>query len=137
MGKMYFPDEVLNPQGEFKLVWIENNVYHGGIKGMKIHVDFTVVNCLNKSGSIAAYFYFRNGTAIPDINGRFCTTDNKVATHESFFCNCSYKRFSDFIIFMPYTELHVMNGIMLDFQLLIWAGDDILARSEMYHFYYK
>ncbi|MBD5302825.1 MAG: hypothetical protein HDS16_07525 [Bacteroides sp.] len=137
MGKMYFPDETAGITGEFKVVWIEHNVYNGRVKGMKIHTDFSVHNAFYKTGALAVYFYYRNGNAIQDINGRFCASDQQVATHESFFCNKDNKRFSDLVIFMPYNELHVISGSLLDFQLVIWIENVVIARSELYHFSYK
>lgn len=150
MGKMYFPDEIQIPRNprnaEFQSIWIEQNVYERGEKGMKIHINFAVFNSQNTAGIVAAYFYYRDGDPLPDFNDRYCTADGCVAIHQPIYPTRRFAQFSDFTLFMPYSELHVIHNSMLKFQLIIWIDNKQpspfdryieTARSEFFNFYYK
>lgn len=100
--------------GSIERVWVEHNViqYVGLLpqKGMRIHVKFTVNNMLNKTGNIAAYFNFQNGTKLMDYNMVNRAGDGQVTVQGSFtpnYTNCVY---NDYQLFMPYAELHCGSG---------------------------
>lgn len=100
--------------GTIDNIWVEHNVvqYVGLFpqKGMRIHVKFTVQNMLNKTGNIAAYFNFQDGTKLMDYNMSYRTSDGQVTVQGSFtpnYTNCVY---NDYQLFMPYPELHCGSG---------------------------
>jgi hypothetical protein len=96
--------------GEIEKVWVEHNVMNFLQKGMNIHIKFSCNNLYNERCSACAFFYFQNGNPIKDYNYLYRTSDGNVYAETSFkpnYTNCSY---SDLVIFMPYTELHLGYG---------------------------
>lgn len=55
-------------------VWADHNVFEGGRKGMRIHVDFSTSNMTNIKGKYVVYFYMQNGIELRDFNGQYNTT---------------------------------------------------------------
>lgn len=100
--------------GSIDKIWVEHNViqYVGLLpqKGMKIHVKFTVNNMLNKTGNIAAFFNFQNGTKLMDYNMAYRALDGQVTVQGSFTPNYTNCVFNDYQLFMPYNELHCSQG---------------------------
>jgi len=117
-------------------VWTEYDVYQNEQQGMKIHVNFSVNNMLNKTGQCNAYFYFKNGTALVDYNQRYHTKNGKVCSWYTFtpaHTNCLY---DDFVIFMPYEELHLTGRHDLKFQIEILDYNlRSIAQSNFYDFW--
>ncbi len=98
----------------FQNVWVEHNVvqYVGfmPVKGMKIHAKFNVNNMYNRQGLIHAYFYFQNGTMLMDYNGQYRAPNGQVTVYGNFTPNYTECIFNDYVLFMPYTELHCGAG---------------------------
>ena len=114
-----------DPFGEIKNVWVDHNTYdNNGLKGMRIHISFTVHNMLNRAGMVSAYFYNSDGTALLDTNGLYKSTDGCVSVGEAF--NPSYENsdYSDFTIFMPYSEFHLNSSTNLYFKVLLWYNQE-------------
>lgn len=100
-------------QGQ-KTAEIENvlvdDVYENNQKGMRIYIDFSVDNMLDKQGSCVAWFYFSDGTELKDYNSNYNTTDGQVSTSEDFEPGYINAVYTDFELFMPYDELHLDDG---------------------------
>lgn len=96
--------------GEIKKVWVEYAAIENGEKGMKIHIDFSINNMLNKQGDCVVWFYKADGSKLKDTNGLNKTLDGQVSTSEVFKPGYENARYSDFKIFMPYKELHTSSG---------------------------
>ncbi len=98
----------------FENVWVEHNViqYVGlsAVKGMKIHAKFNVNNLRNQQGHIQAYFAFQNGNKLYDYNGQYRAPDGQVSVSGSFTPNYVNCIFNDYVLFMPYSELHCGGG---------------------------
>lgn len=98
----------------FENVWVEHNiVQYVGImivKGMKIHAKFNVNNMLNKQGLIQAYFTFQNGNMLNDYNGQYRAPNGQVSVWGNFTPNYVNCIFNDYVLFMPYAELHCGSG---------------------------
>lgn len=88
-------------------VWIEHNKWSGLTKGMKIHVDFTTYGVIGMQGECVAYFNFSNGQKIMDYNGLYRTTDGQACCVDRFVPPYESSNYNDFVLFMPYTELHL------------------------------
>jgi hypothetical protein len=121
---------------KIKKIWTEYNVYQNGQEGMKIHVDFSINNMLNKTGQCNAYFYFKKGNALVDFNQRYHTKNGKVSSWYTFtpaYTNCVY---DDFIIFMPYEEFHLTGRHDLKFQVEILDNNlRSITQSNYYDFW--
>lgn len=102
------------PSANIVSVWVEHNViqYVGwmAVKGMKIHAKFNVNNLLNKQGLIQAFFSFQNGNALNDFNGQYRASNGQVSVWDNFTPNYTNCTFNDYVLFMPYTELHCAGG---------------------------
>lgn len=113
--------------GTIEQVWVEHNVvqYIGlqMMKGMKIHVKFSVNNMLHKTGNIQAYFAFQNGNNLADYNGLYRAPNGQVSVNGSFTPNYQNCIFNDYVLFMPYSELHCGAGTSyLKFHVEVFEG---------------
>lgn len=100
--------------GNIEQIWVEHNVaqYIGFqlVSGMKIHVKFTVNNMLHKAGNIQAYFSAQDGNKLIDYNGLYRSPDGQVSVNGSFNPNYQNAIYNDYVLFMPYSELHCGRG---------------------------
>lgn len=127
-----------SPYGEITKIWVDYNVYNGGEeKGMMIHVAFNVNNMLGKEGKVCAYFYFSDGTALTDTNGRYDTTDGNVAVGKDFAPSYENSIYNDFHLFMPYSELHLDSSADIFFKVSLWYNHEKISEdSEKEHMEY-
>ena len=92
-------------------IWIEHNVMEGLIKGMRIHIKFTVSNLKGKECYTSAQFFYQNGDRLKDFNKKYFTTNGYVATHEEYFTpSYDSSTFKDLTLFLPADELHLGKG---------------------------
>ena len=91
---------------EIKEVKVDHNVYVDGKKGMNIHVNFSIDNCMDDQCDALAYFYYANGSPIKDTNSSYNTADGNVVGSKSFKPGYPKTTYNDLIIFMPYSEIH-------------------------------
>jgi hypothetical protein len=114
-GKEELLSFVLQPKpvgisGEIKDVTLEHNVYKDGVKGMNILVDFDVRGMKGLDGKCSAYFYYQDGGKVMDTNQKYDTTDGQAAVSVSFKSSYDNSTYTDYKIFMPYSELEVGTG---------------------------
>jgi hypothetical protein len=128
--------EPLKPSATIERVWLEHNVFDGyRRKGMRIHIKFSQKNMLGRSGEVAAYFAFENGSDLKDFNGTYRTRDGKVSCGTRFNSKYESSTFEDYVLFMPVEELHLGPGRhSLKFNITIWdlgdpASPRLLTRS--------
>jgi hypothetical protein len=107
-------------EGEIENIWIDFNVVEYGRAGMRIHVAFSVDNMKNKRGACNAYFYFANGGELKDYNGNYKSANGQVSIGSEFTPGYESARFSDFTLFMPYEELHVIGNNNLKLNILLF-----------------
>lgn len=118
----------------------EHNVYQDGVKGMKIHIDFTAHNVNGHTIRPCVYFYDSNKVALVDSDGSYKTVDGKVSTSEtakSVYDDCRWRNFT---IFFPYSQLHVGSGYhSLYFSVGIYDDTEakwLLSSTSYYSFTY-
>ena len=124
------------PTGEIHKVWVDHNVYEDGVKGMRVHVKFSVYGMKGKSGQCALYFYDNQGESLRDINQRYRTSNGNVATHDDFTPGYENTIYNDFDVFMPYSELHITRSGSYKFYVIVWYGQKELAESSWVGFTY-
>ena len=120
-------------------VWVDHNQFENGVKGMRIHVKFTVHNFKGRKGSVFAYFYKKNEDTLKDSNGRYCTTEGQVSVGKNFTPRFVNSTFNDFKLFIPNHELHVRGKHNLKFMVQIFNMDTSTALSgwsDWVHFWY-
>lgn len=88
----------------------EHNVYKDGKKGMNVVVNFTVSGMKGKTGLAAAYFYYKSGEALKDLNKAYCTPDGKVSAPAQYTSPYDASKFTGLKIFIPLDELHMDSG---------------------------
>lgn len=128
-----------SPSGNIKKVWVDHNVYQNGEKGMTIHVEFSVDNMKGKQGSCNAWFFFKDGTKLRNINSWYGTRDGHVATYDNYTPGYESAIYSDFKLFLPYSELHLANG---EHDLKFYVGvfdnnNNQFTESDWYNFSLK
>ena len=109
-----------NVSASIESIWVDHNVYQDGKKGMRIHIKMNLDNLRGKNCRASAYFYDENGTALVDRNDDYCTTDGKVSCGRNFSPSYDSSTFSDFELFMPYSELHLSSYRSLKFSVSLW-----------------
>lgn len=121
--------------GNFRNIWVDYNVTDSyGNKGMRIHIKFDINGMLNRTGQVAAYFYYANGNPLKDTNDSYRTLDGNVATHVNFTPNYENSTFNDLSIFMPSSELHLSQTTSCYFTISIWDGNTEVVRSGINSF---
>lgn len=108
------------PMASIEKVWVDHNVYENGSKGMRIHVKFNIYNLKSKQCNAAAYFYTESGNALKDKNQSYRTTSGEVSCGEDFKPGYENTLYSDFKLFMPYSELHVNYKGSFKFFVNLW-----------------
>ena len=108
-----FKPEVINKEisGKVYNVWIQHDIISNYIKGMNIHAQFAIYNAQNKPCNISSYFFYDTGIRLNDFDGMFTSTEGQVAVGNSFIPQYINSNFNDFILFMPYNQLHMGTGI--------------------------
>ncbi len=94
-----------SPRAEIERIWVDHSVYQDGVKGMMIHVKFTVDNMNGKTIYAYALFYYGdNVTPLHDAYG------NNLSFSSYGTPNYDGSRFNDFKIFIPYSGLNMQQG---------------------------
>jgi len=107
-----FTYEVVPPGPEvvYRKLWVDPDVYEGIQKGMRIHLQFNLKNLKDLSCRAEVRFYFDTGLPLLDYNGRYSTVDGKVSARSDFSPQHESSDFHDFVLFIPYDELHLPAG---------------------------
>lgn len=128
----------VKPLVKIQRVWAEHNIGRGDKKGMRIHTAFSVTDVLRRTGIVAARFYFASGVPLMDLNGSYRTRQGNVCVVGPFTPSSITTSYEDFVLFMPYLELHRETGEhSLKFLVTVWDNQSReLARSDWVHFTY-
>ena len=104
-------------------------------QGMNIHIKFSFNDMLNKTGWCAAYFYWKTDSVLIDKNQRYRTADGQVSTGTQFTPNIAHGIYNDFVLFIPYTELHLPDGRHdIRFDVIIFDNTTLIAQSDFQGF---
>ena len=57
------------PRASIERIWVDHNDYYNGYKGMRIHVDWNVTNCRNKTIYIVYEFYKSDNQTSINLHG--------------------------------------------------------------------
>ena len=125
-------------QGSIDNVRIGHNVYQGGAIGMNIYVTFTVRNMKNVDGGVAVYFYHNDGRKLRDTNNSYNTPDGQVAASTPFAPGFDNALYTDLILFIPLSELHLGSGrfnLYFDIELYDVRSNTHFSRSPGYYYF--
>ena len=132
--------------GEIENIWMEENIYEEGVKGVNIYTEFILHN-LDSLGEIPlgaiAYFYDSNLRPLRDMDGKYCTNLGNVSARSRrthYFKDNSDKK--EIRVFMPYNQLDLKKagvyGLKVDVILWDLSGKNprAIARSKLKNFEY-
>jgi hypothetical protein len=118
-------------------VWQEHNAIENNVYGIRIHINFMIKSMSNLQGNCTVRFYFANGNKLMDSNSNYSTPDGQVAVSKNFTPTYANSRYSDFIIFMPYSELDCPAETRQDLKFKVSIFDDVnnlLTTSDFFEF---
>ena len=116
-------------------IWQTHNVVTNNELGMNIHVKLSFTDMLNKAGWCAAYFYWKTDSVLLDKNQRYRAADGHVSTGKQFTPNIANGMYPDFILFIPYAELHLPVGQHdVKFSVTIFENTRPVAKSGLQGF---
>ena len=115
--------------------WIEHNVYQNNIKGMKVHAKFSAYNIYNHKVGLVLHFVNSDGFGLKDYNNSYSDANGHVAHSDNAIASYTNTTWSDFVVFFPYSELHMTSGcknVTLKVQLGIydWTSSKWLTDSN-------
>jgi len=109
-------------RAEIDNIWVDHNAWSGMVKGMKIHVKFHTNGVRGQTGACNAYFFFANGQKLMDYNGSYRSIDGQVCVGNNFSPGYDSAVYNDFVLFMPYNELHISGSADCNFQVQVQIG---------------
>lgn len=123
--------------GNFVNVWVEHNIQRDGRTGMLIHAHFMVQGARQDNCQMSAYFHYANGDILKDFDEDYKTGDGQVSVWEDFTPQYDSAEFEDFVLFMPYDELHMAPGnheLKFDLQIHHLPSRKVAAESPYVSF---
>lgn len=115
-------------KADIKNVWIEENADVDGHLGLKAHINMTVDGMTGNDARATIYFYDSEGNPLNDLNNSYGTEgDNpRVASSVDFKAETDNEFFNDFVIGIPYSELHYKDPepTTLSLSAVIWDQTD-------------
>ncbi len=138
----YQKSEPVHPSASITNIRIDHNVTRDGVMGMDIYVSFDIANYRDREGMAAAYFYFGDESNRPlrDFNGQYRDAAGNVSVGRYFSPVYDNTTFTDLLLFMPYSELHMAPGSYdLKFYVAIWNTEEWLelTSSGWQYFYFS
>ncbi len=125
------------PTASVDQIWLEHNKWYMGVlKGMEVHVKFQTFNQRGILGVCNALFYLSDGRQIMDTNFQYRSLYGQVVASDSFIPQYDNTTFNDFVIFMPYTELHLSGHWDCMVQVEVVIGGQT-AKSDFAYFTYN
>lgn len=126
------------PLARIEKVWTEHNVDHKGQRGFWIHTAFTIDNHRGQAGRLSVFFRFEGHPGWlkdydKDRAPDYGSPSGYATTQEVFTPLYDSARFSDFKVFMPYGQLHLLQG-RHDLQAAVEIRDrrqSVLAESTV------
>jgi hypothetical protein len=127
------------PTVEFGRVWVDYDITQGGVKGMRIHANYTVNGMKNIPGYLAVYFQKKGGEKLLTNNKAYRSKEGQVALY--FDMTPGYDRtvYEDAQLFLPYSELSLPKG-SYDLQMdvdVIYENGDLIQHLTFFDFWYQ
>jgi hypothetical protein len=112
-------------------VWVDHNVRDGDLKGMRIHVAFSVYNQKGVESTVVAYFSNQDGNKITNSRG------GQLAARRNFTPSYSSSVYKDVALFMAYRDIPGGRGthnLRFRIRLVDKASSAFFGRSEYMNF---
>ena len=69
---------------------------------------------------MVALFESPKGTALRDVNNNYCTVDGQVSVGADFGSHYEHANFSDIVLIIPYSEIHLEKTNKVSFLLGVY-----------------
>ena len=140
-GITNFQSTKVEPGGTFDSIWVDYGVVEGEVKGMRIHVAFSVTGMKEMDAYLAIYFKYNDDLAgfLKDKNKKFQSSEGDVAIYRSIKPAYDKAVYDDLSVFIPYAELDLEPGIYdlsMDVKLIYQKGG-VLQWLTYYDFEYS
>lgn len=119
---------ITSPRATFEKLWVDYDITEDGVKGMRIHVKFSVYEMKGVDGYVAIFFEDDWGDRLKDNNKKFYSTGGDVALYKSIKPAYDPAEYKDLQLFMPYSELDLEPGnydLTMEVKLIYSNGDPI------------
>jgi len=121
-------NEIASPRATFEKLWVDYDISEDGVKGMRIHVKFSVYEMKGVDGYVAIFFDDDWGDRLKDNNKKFYSSGGDVALYKSIKPAYDPAEYKDLQLFMPYSELDLEPGnydLTMEVKLIYSNGDPI------------
>jgi hypothetical protein len=122
---VHFLQQDQKPKVRFDSIWVNYTAWQGGMKGMLIHLKFTVYNMKDVDCEVAAYFEFDDEWPLMDKNKKFSSVAGDVAVFRPLKPGYIETVYNDLQLFMPNDELELTPGkyeLVMDVDLYYGKG---------------
>lgn len=132
------PDD---PEATYQGARIVHNVTVGGVKGMRVHANFTVKYGYDVSCRLIAYFYYddSDNTPLKSASAKYRTREGNVSASVNFKPAFDPAVYKDLQLFVPYDALNMESGAEYDlkFYLSLYdnEGQRFFGKSGWYKFH--
>ncbi|MGZ8845621.1 MAG: hypothetical protein ACXW3C_04075 [Pyrinomonadaceae bacterium] len=130
-----------DPEATYQGARIVHNVTVAGVKGMRVHANFTVKYGYDVSCRLIAYFYYddSDNTPLKSSNAKYRTKEGNVSASVNFKPAYDPAVYKDYQLFVPYDALNMesSNEYDLKFYLALYdnEGQRFFGKSGWYKFH--
>lgn len=127
------------PRATFDRLWVEYDIFENGIKGMRIHVKFSVYEMKNRDASLAVRFQTGDGKTLKDKDGQFANAAGEVMVAKAIRPGYDPTDYDDLAVFMPYQQMDLSGGeydLKMDVDVNYQNGD-LLQHLTLYAFNFR
>lgn len=129
------------PRASFDSIWVDYDIEQDGMRGMRIHLGFSVQGMKEMDGYVAIYFEYNDEIAgyLKDKNSKYNSSEGDVAVYRAVKPAYDPAVYQDLELFMPYSELDLEPGVYdltMDAKIIYKAGG-VISRLTYYDFEYK
>lgn len=111
--------------------WLEHDV-DGGIK---IHVDMSTSNLLNRNVEVTCFFWFEDGRKVKSTDGKYESPDRQVCTSRVITANYQECTWNDLQLWIPYRQIKSVRDYKhLKCRVHVFYNNTCLATGNYMHF---
>lgn len=132
-------ESAAEPRATFERLWVDYDIFENGVKGMRIHVKFSVFEMKNTDAFLAVRFQSSDGKVLKDKDGRFASPSGEVAVYRAIRPGFDPTDYEDLTVFMPYAQMDLSGGeydLKMDVDLNYKNGE-LLQHLTLHAFNFK
>ena len=124
----------------FDKMWVDYDVTQDGVRGMRIHVKFSVFHMKNVESFLAIYFEKKDGEKLKTSNTSYRSKSGQVAIYKKLTPGYDPETvYDDLQLFMPYNELNLGSG-KFDLEMdvdVIYKDGALVKHLKYYDFWFN